>query len=72
LKTACLPDIFIVVFVDFLGFNLIQPLVPVEGGDHAGFDRHGPQPGDTPATISRQAQQDHVVLATLDLLGRLK
>ncbi len=45
--------------------------VPIEGGNHAQFGYYGPQPGDGVATISREAQQQQVVAATLDLLASL-
>jgi hypothetical protein len=56
-----------------------RPLLPAEtrwvaivGGNHAQFGWYGPQSGDHPATISRQAQQQEVVAATLTLLGTLE
>jgi pimeloyl-ACP methyl ester carboxylesterase len=56
-----------------------RPLLPAEtrwvaivGGNHAQFGWYGPQSGDNPATISRQAQQQEVVAATLTLLGTLE
>jgi hypothetical protein len=56
-----------------------RPLLPAEtrwvaivGGNHAQFGWYGPQSGDNPATISRQAQQQEVVAATLVLLAELK
>lgn len=42
--------------------------VQIEGGNHAHFGWYGNQPGDNPATISREAQQDQVIQATLSLL----
>ena len=45
--------------------------VKIEGGDHAQFGWYGPQAGDNPATISRQAQQDQVVQETVDFLSTL-
>jgi hypothetical protein len=45
--------------------------VPIEGGDHSQFGWYGLQPGDNPATISRQEQQTQAVNATLDLLAKL-
>ena len=41
---------------------------PIEGGNHAQFGWYGDQPGDNPATISRQDQQAQTIQATLDLL----
>jgi hypothetical protein len=56
-----------------------RPLLPAEtrwvaivGGNHAQFGWYGPQSGDNPATISRQAQQQEVVAATLALLTDLE
>lgn len=45
--------------------------VPIEGGDHSQFGWYDFQPGDNPATISRQEQQAQAVKATLDLLAKL-
>jgi len=46
--------------------------VAIEGGNHAQFGWYGPQRGDNPATIDRQAQQDQIVAATLEVLDRLR
>ena len=46
--------------------------VPIEGGNHAQFGWYGPQPGDSPATISREEQQAQTVQATEDMLTRMK
>jgi pimeloyl-ACP methyl ester carboxylesterase len=46
--------------------------VSIEGGDHAQFGWYGPQPGDNPATISREEQQTQIFQATLDFLVGLK
>jgi len=43
----------------------------IVGGNHAQFGRYGPQPGDNPAEISREEQQQQVVEATLELLENL-
>jgi hypothetical protein len=55
-----------------------RPLLPasttwvkIDGGDHAQFGWYGPQAGDNPATISREAQQEAAVRATTDLLSSL-
>jgi pimeloyl-ACP methyl ester carboxylesterase len=55
-----------------------RPLLPpdtqwtaIEGGNHAQFGAYGPQSGDRPATISREAQQERVVAATVALLEKL-
>jgi dienelactone hydrolase len=46
--------------------------VAVEGGNHAQFAWYGSQTSDNPATITREAQQQEIVTATLDLLAVLK
>jgi pimeloyl-ACP methyl ester carboxylesterase len=46
--------------------------VVIDGGNHAQFGWYGDQPGDNPATISRADQQAQVVVATLELVGRIK
>jgi hypothetical protein len=45
--------------------------VAISGGNHAQFGWYGPQRGDNAAGISREAQQEQVVAATVDLLRRL-
>jgi len=45
--------------------------VSIEGGNHAQFGWYGDQWGDTAATISREAQQEQVIAATLGLLALL-
>jgi hypothetical protein len=52
-----------------------RPLLPADttwvqitGGNHAQFGWYGAQPGDHPATISREDQQAQIIQATLDLL----
>jgi dienelactone hydrolase len=45
--------------------------VKIEGGDHAQFGWYGAQPGDNPATISREAQQEATIRASTDLLTSL-
>ena len=54
--------------------NGAKPLLPpgtieqvIEGGNHAQFGDYGPQPGDSPATISPEQQQSQAA----DLLARL-
>ena len=56
-----------------------RPLLPpdtewvaIDGGNHAQFGWYGPQSGDNPATISREAQQEEVIAATLGLLERIE
>ena len=46
--------------------------VAIEGGNHAQFGWYGPQRGDNPASISREAQQEQIVRATLALLSSLQ
>jgi hypothetical protein len=43
--------------------------VQIQGGNHAQFGWYGAQPGDNPATISREDQQAQIVQSTLDLLN---
>jgi hypothetical protein len=45
--------------------------VQIQGGDHAQFGWYGDQPGDNPATISREEQQAQIVQSTLDLLDSI-
>ena len=42
--------------------------VVIEGGNHAQFGWYGDQPGDNPALISREVQQQQAVESTLSLL----
>ncbi len=44
--------------------------VAIEGGNHAQFGWYGDQPGDGTATISRTAQQEQVIAATLAALSQ--
>lgn len=46
--------------------------VEIIGGNHAGFGWYGNQPGDKPASISREEQQRQVVSALTDFLTSLK
>jgi len=55
-----------------------RPLLPpttdwveITGGNHAQFGWYGEQPGDQAALISRQAQQEQLVSAALQLLASL-
>jgi hypothetical protein len=43
-------------------------IVPIDGGNHSQFGYYGFQPGDWPATISRDAQQAITRRALLDAL----
>jgi hypothetical protein len=45
--------------------------VVIEGGNHAQFGWYSEQPGDNPATISREAQQAEIVAATAAFLKAL-
>jgi pimeloyl-ACP methyl ester carboxylesterase len=45
--------------------------VEITGGNHGQFGWYGPQPGDNPATISREEQQSLIVQATAVLLQQL-
>lgn len=45
--------------------------VAIQGGDHSGFGWYGMQPGDNPATISRDDQNAQTVKATEDMLASL-
>ena len=45
--------------------------VAIEGGNHGQFGWYGSQYGDNKATITRQAQQEQVVAATVGLLREL-
>ncbi len=46
--------------------------VTIEGGNHAQFGWYGEQSGDSPAAITREAQQAQIVDATVALLESLK
>jgi hypothetical protein len=46
--------------------------IVIQGGDHAQFGWYGPQPGDNPASISREAQQARIVQATLEFFKSFK
>ena len=46
--------------------------VAIEGGNHAQFGWYGAQAGDGEATISREAQQEQIVNATVDLLTQIE
>jgi dienelactone hydrolase len=55
-----------------------RPLLPADtawveiiGGNHAQFGWYGEQPGDNPAEISHQSQQDQIVAAVIQLLSNL-
>lgn len=44
----------------------------IDGGNHGQFGWYGEQPGDNPATISREQQQFEIVTATLALLEQIR
>jgi dienelactone hydrolase len=44
---------------------------PIEGGNHEQMGWYTGQPNDPPATISREAQQERIVVATRQLLGEI-
>jgi len=46
--------------------------VEIEGGNHAQFGWYGPQRADQTATISREAQQQRVIAASVALLRRVE
>jgi hypothetical protein len=46
-------------------------LVRIDGGNHSQFGSYGFQPGDWPATISREDQQRQTVAALVDMLRRI-
>lgn len=46
--------------------------IEIQGGNHAQFGWYGDQSGDNPADISRQAQQEQIVAATLALLEKIE
>ena len=59
--------------------NASRPLLPtsttwvqIAGGNHAQFGWYGDQAGDNPASISRESQQEQVVIASVRLLETLK
>lgn len=61
-------------FTDPVNLARLGPAVvvtPIEGGNHEQMGWYTGQPNDPPATISRQAQQDAIVAATLELLAAL-
>ncbi len=47
-------------------------IVPIQGGNHAGFGAYGPQDGDGEATIDRDEQWDLIVEASTRLLERVE
>jgi hypothetical protein len=46
--------------------------VPIEGGNHAQFGWYGDQPGDNPALISREEQQQMIIESTKNILDILE
>jgi hypothetical protein len=55
---------------DYLPAN--TSFVEIAGGNHANFGWYGDQPGDNPATISRDAQTEQIIGATLALLAQIQ
>lgn len=52
--------------------SLLSPTtdwVVIDGGNHAQCGWYGPQPGDNPATISREDQQAQLIAVTVDFLA---
>ncbi|UCG40025.1 MAG: alpha/beta hydrolase [Acidimicrobiia bacterium] len=47
-------------------------IVPIQGGNHAGFGAYGPQDGDGEATVDRDDQWDLIVEASVRLLERVE
>jgi hypothetical protein len=45
---------------------------PIEGGNHAQFGWYGDQPGDNPASISRDDQQELALQSVLEILAELE
>jgi hypothetical protein len=46
--------------------------ISIEGGNHAQFGSYGPQPGDLPAAISRQEQQEQVLRSLISLFKQIE
>lgn len=46
--------------------------VAIEGGNHSQMGWYGAQPGDNPATITREEQQSQIVAAVLALLEQIR
>jgi pimeloyl-ACP methyl ester carboxylesterase len=46
--------------------------VPIPGGNHSQLGWYGTQPGDNPASISHQAQQDLVVASIVELFKQIE
>lgn len=47
-------------------------LVRIDGGNHSQFGWYGDQPGDNPASISREMQQQIIIESTKNLLAKIK
>ncbi len=82
LSTQSLPVLSISASLDGLSttekIDASRPLLPADtlwveivGGNHAQFGWYGDQPGDNPATLSRQEQQSQVVDATAQFLANI-
>lgn len=46
--------------------------VRIDGGNHSQFGWYGDQPGDNPASISREMQQQIIIESTKNLLAKIK
>lgn len=46
--------------------------IMIDGGNHSQFGWYGDQPGDNPAPISREHQQQIIIESTKDILTRIK
>jgi dienelactone hydrolase len=46
--------------------------VQIQGGNHAQMGWYGEQSGDNPASISREEQQDQIVIASIELLKKVQ
>jgi dienelactone hydrolase len=46
--------------------------VVIQGGNHAQFGWYGDQPGDNPAAITREEQQEQVIQASVELLESIR
>lgn len=51
---------------------LFYEIVPIEGGNHAGFGAYGEQKGDGEATMDREDQWDLIIEASVRLLERVE
>jgi len=47
-------------------------IVEIKGGNHAQFGWYGTQPGDNPASISREVQHDQILNASLEFISHIE